>query len=77
MGGGNEEHKMWHFATSVGVNHSEGFSAMCSWAQSKMPFTTPTWPMGCLMIISRAKDNGAGGALGNGHLAVCGRKSQQ
>ena len=62
---------------SVEVNHGEGFSAVWDWARSRMPLTASTWPTVCLVIVPRAKDNGVGGALGNGHLAVCGRKSEQ
>lgn len=51
---------------SVDLNHGEGFSAVWGWAQSRMLLIASTWPMGCLVIVPRAKDNGVGVLLGRG-----------
>lgn len=52
---GREESRMERFALRVDVNHSEGLSAVCDSAQASLPLTAPTWSMGCLVIVSRAK----------------------
>lgn len=46
---------MEHFALRVDVSHGEGLSAVCDSAQASLPLTAPTWSMGCLVIVSRAK----------------------